>query len=233
MAVTTPPAVSALPTPPSTASPSTFDTRADAFLTALPTFQTENNAVATNVFANATDAAASATTATTQAGTATAQAVIATANAVAAAANAGAILWVSGTTYAIGDKRASPANSRIYARKTSGAGTTDPSADATNWQIVDAEMPTVTIAGTTQTMAVGVRYITGNAAATALTAPASPASGDEICYLGGNGRLDNTIDFGASVVQGPNGVTLTGVMTMDLGPWRGKYSSTLSKWVQA
>lgn len=113
MPVVTPPSVTALPTPPSTASPSTFDSRADAFLTALPTFQTETDALAANVFANATDAAASATAAAT----------IATS-------------WVSGTTYVIGDVRWSPANFGTYRRKTAGAGTTDPSLDATNWASV-------------------------------------------------------------------------------------------------
>lgn len=43
-------------------------------------------------------------------------------------------LWVSGTTYAIGNEVASPANYRRYTRKTNGAGTTDPRDDATNWE---------------------------------------------------------------------------------------------------
>ena len=42
--------------------------------------------------------------------------------------------WISGTTYAIGDVTWSPADFQAYRRKTAGAGTTDPSADATNWQ---------------------------------------------------------------------------------------------------
>ena len=133
MAVTTPPSVTALPTPPSTASPSTFDTRADAFLGALPALQTEFDALADNVFDNATDAAASATTATTQAGIATTQASNAAASAIAAASAAGASIWVSGTTYAIGDARYSPINVQVYRRITAGAGTTDPSQDSANW----------------------------------------------------------------------------------------------------
>ena len=43
-------------------------------------------------------------------------------------------LWVSGTTYAIGNEVASPANYRRYTRKTNGAGTTDPRDDPTNWE---------------------------------------------------------------------------------------------------
>lgn len=42
--------------------------------------------------------------------------------------------WISGTTYAIGDVTWSPADFQAYRRKTAGAGTTDPSADSTNWQ---------------------------------------------------------------------------------------------------
>jgi len=42
-------------------------------------------------------------------------------------------MWVTGTTYAIGDRVWSPANYQTYRRKTNGAGATDPSADTTNW----------------------------------------------------------------------------------------------------
>lgn len=52
---------------------------------------------------------------------------------------AGAIansVWVSGTTYAVGDVRYSPIDFLNYRRKTAGAGTTDPSADTTNWVLL-------------------------------------------------------------------------------------------------
>lgn len=42
--------------------------------------------------------------------------------------------WISGTTYAVGDVTWSPADFQAYRRKVAGAGTTDPSADTTNWQ---------------------------------------------------------------------------------------------------
>lgn len=45
--------ISALPTPPSTSSPSTFDALADAFIAALPVFVTETNAVAGEINAQA------------------------------------------------------------------------------------------------------------------------------------------------------------------------------------
>lgn len=41
--------------------------------------------------------------------------------------------WISGTTYALGDVVWSPADYQSYRRIVAGAGTTDPSADGTNW----------------------------------------------------------------------------------------------------
>lgn len=46
---------------------------------------------------------------------------------------AGAIAWVSGTTYAVGNVRYSTVNYLAYRRKTAGAGVIDPSLDTTNW----------------------------------------------------------------------------------------------------
>ena len=55
--------ISALPTPPSRNDPVNFNTRADAFLGALPTFATETNTVASEVNTAASNAASSANTA--------------------------------------------------------------------------------------------------------------------------------------------------------------------------
>lgn len=126
MSVTVPPTPAALPTPPSTSDPVNFDTRADAFNAAMPAFQSGVQSLADNAYANAVDAAASTDAAAASASNASASAI-------AAAASAGAAIWVSGTTYAIGDVRYSPANGAVYRRLTSGAGTTDPRADTTNW----------------------------------------------------------------------------------------------------
>lgn len=202
MAVSSPPSITALPTPPSTASPSNFDARADAFNGAMPTFQSEMGALADNVFANATDAATSATTASTQAATATTQATNAAASAVAAAASAGASIWVSGTTYAIGDVCYSPANGRIYRRLTSGAGTTDPSLDGANWKAVDHGYVVVVAAGTTQTAVAATQYVLTNASASTLTLPASPSAGDTVVVSIGNARTDNVIARNGSTVMG-------------------------------
>jgi hypothetical protein len=56
--------ITALPgTPPTSTDPSSFDTRADAFVSAIPTFITQTNLVAGEVNTNATNAALSASTA--------------------------------------------------------------------------------------------------------------------------------------------------------------------------
>lgn len=114
--------ISALPTPPSRQDPTNFNDRADAFLGALPQFQSEANTLQTDVNQKQLAAASSATNAA--------------ASELAAANTANATIWVSGTTYAIGANRFSPINFRTYRRKTAGAGTTDPSTDATNWQLL-------------------------------------------------------------------------------------------------
>ncbi len=51
--------------------------------------------------------------------------------------------WISGTTYAVGDVTWSPADFQAYRRKTAGAGTTDPSADTTNWQRTEVSATTL------------------------------------------------------------------------------------------
>lgn len=45
-------------------------------------------------------------------------------------------LWVSGTTYAVGDVVWSPTNNKSYRRIIAGAGTTDPVSDAVNWSAI-------------------------------------------------------------------------------------------------
>ena len=56
MALTAPTPITALPTPPSSSDPANFDTRADAFLGALPAFGQELNRAAQTTHANATEA---------------------------------------------------------------------------------------------------------------------------------------------------------------------------------
>jgi hypothetical protein len=133
-------AITPLPTPPSRSDPANFADRGDAFLGALPTFATEANALAVATNQNEINAELAEVNAET------AQAA-AEAAASAAVATANVTLWVSGTTYAIGANVYSPIDFKTYRRKTSGAGTTDPSADSTNWALI-AGSGDVTLTGT-------------------------------------------------------------------------------------
>ena len=199
MAVTTPPTISALPTPPSTSDPATFDTRADAFMAALPTHTTETNAASANVYANAVDAASSASASASSAGAA--------ANSAATAVSAaGATLWVSGTTYAIGDVRYSPANQKIYRRKTAGAGTTDPSADSTNWGVVSTD-PQWAIKTTNYTAVAGdALLVNTTSGAITITLPASPTANDVVRFADYAGTWGTN-----KVTLGRNGLKIMGL----------------------
>jgi len=129
-------AVPALPGPvPQSTDPINFDARADATLGALPSViagmnsqNEENNAL--NVAINATVAAASVS------------ANAALEAAAAAASSAGAQPWASGATYVLGASAWSPLNGRSYRRTVAGAGTLDPSLDATNWRPIALDVGT-------------------------------------------------------------------------------------------
>ncbi len=130
------PPISNLPSPPSRQDPANFADEADAFLGALPTFQTEVNASGTYIDGKAAEVDTDAATATTQAGIATTQATNAANSATAAAnsaASAGGVLWVSGTSYAVGYVVYSPIDFQNYRCIQATSGTTDPSLDETNW----------------------------------------------------------------------------------------------------
>jgi hypothetical protein len=134
--------ITALPTPPSRQDPANFATRADAFLGALPTFATEANSTAADVNASQSIATASAAAASASQTAAAASAAAASASAATAASASGATAWVSGTTYALGAVVYSTVTGRTYRRIVAGAGTTDPSADTTNWRVLVLDMDT-------------------------------------------------------------------------------------------
>ena len=88
-----------------------FADKAYTMTSSLPDFANGANALAEQVSQDAANAAA----------------------AVSALAND---VWVSGTTYAIGDVVYSPTDYLNYRRITNGAGTTDPVSDTTNWLLI-------------------------------------------------------------------------------------------------
>ena len=130
------PPISNLPSPPSRQDPANFADEADAFLGALPTFQSEVNGAGTYFDSQNTIATTQAGIATTQAGNAATSASSAAASATAAEAASGAELWVSGTTYAVGDNVYSPSTFFTYRSKSAFTSTTDPASDTTNWVLV-------------------------------------------------------------------------------------------------
>lgn len=132
-----------LPLPvPSRTDPTNFSVRADNFLGELPDFATQVNALATELTVLGNTVETNKNTAVTAANNAQASAFAATGSANNAASSSGAALWVSGTTYSVGNLVYSPITGRTYRRKIAGAGTTDPSADATNWIPIVLEIST-------------------------------------------------------------------------------------------
>ena len=122
----------------------TFKTDLDTFfLSSLPRFVTEANALEAAVEADKTAADVSAVAAAASAVAADASADAAAASAVAAGnsaslaeaalATSAAPPFVSGQTVAVGDVRFSPNSFESYRAKTAGAHTTDPSEDDANW----------------------------------------------------------------------------------------------------
>jgi hypothetical protein len=135
--------ITALPTAPSRARPSTFAAEGDAFLAALATFVTEVNTsgsyidgVGTSVDTDATAAAASAVDAAAQVTLATTQATNAANSATASANSAASVAsaWSSGSSYSVGTLVYSTVDYKTYRAITTHSGeTTDPSSDTTNW----------------------------------------------------------------------------------------------------
>lgn len=166
--------ITALPTPPSRSDPTNFAVRADAFLGALPVFATEANSTASAANASAVSATASAATASAAAST--------------AVSTAGVSAWVSGTTYAIGTNTYSLITFLTYRRKTAGAGTTDPSADSTNWQLLTGQSD-ATLAGT-QTFT-GDKTFTGTSTFGAAAFAVTPTGAGLISRFASPGPIGN------------------------------------------
>ena len=190
----------------------TYNTKSHAWATAIQSTTGPNiHALAVTAKANADDAALSAGAAANSATQATTngeqqvtlaadqvtlaseqvtlaadQVTLAAASATAAAGSAlvaGAVAWVGGATYAAGNVRYSPINLQTYRRISAGAGTIDPSLDATNWALaLDAGIGNVVTATgmTTLTNTPTLLQITPASYGVTVTLPAANA-----CKLGG------------------------------------------------
>lgn len=137
--------ITALPTPPNRQDPGTFEDRADNFLGALPQFREEANTLAASLNSIEANSAASAAAAKVSENKSKTSELNSLANAQNAAASNNAPKWVSGTAYTAGQIAWSPVNGRIYKRLITGAGTTDPSADATKWVLLSVVVEQVDV----------------------------------------------------------------------------------------
>lgn len=145
------PPISTLPSPPSRQDPANFATEADAFLGALPTFQSQVNAAGTYIDGKASEVDTDATAAAASAAASATSASNAAASASAASQVASA--WVSGGTYTIGNVRFSPITYSSYRAKTNHSGvTTDPSLDTIRWENISG-FKTLTDFGVTSSAA--------------------------------------------------------------------------------
>ena len=217
------------PAPQPTDSVEDFNSKAFAQSAALAGFVTETNLVAGEVNANAVAAAASAVTAQGHADDAFASSQAAQNSAITAASSSGAALWVSGTTYALGDVVWSPATRYSYRRIVAGAGATDPSADPTNWALASVALPQlIVVTGTSASAQSGAEYALTNAAATTVTLPASPTVGDFVSIIVANGRVDNLVARNGKPI---NGVSEDMTITSRYAAFDMRYISAGYGWV--
>ena len=153
MPIVTPPVISPLPTPPSSSDPANFDTRADAFLGALPGLQTEANALAQNLHANAafaTGQMASDLLAAGQARTAAAQsAAQAAQHAASAGAASNARSWASGQAWRVNDVVWGVSTPGVLYRciVAHAGSSTPPERDAAHWASIGARIAADPLAG--------------------------------------------------------------------------------------
>lgn len=197
--------ITPIPTPvPSRSDPANFSVRGDAFLGALPTLATEINIVAGEINTAAASAASSAASAGTSATTAYNQAQAAATSAASAAAAGGASLWVSGTSYVLGNVVWSPLTYLSYRRKSNGAGTTDPSLDTTNWALIGAPstFPTTAINSNT-TAAASNHYIL--LASLILSLPVAPPIGTAVQFSNLSNTRTCVINPGSEKIRGVAG----------------------------
>lgn len=203
MALTSPPAAPNR----ATDSAATFSTKADALMTWYLTNVTELTALQIDVAAKQVLTITSQTNAATSETNASTSAANSATSAQAAAASAGAALWVSGNTYGNGVAVRSPANQRIYIKITATAGgSVDPSSNATDWQLLVVYTVWTTVSTTSQTAIAGGAYLLINAAATAVTLPASPIANSAPVLIKATNGQTNTADPGANTIEGASGV---------------------------
>jgi hypothetical protein len=152
------------------------------------------------------------------------QVTLAESAAAAASASANASIWVSGQTYEIGVVRFSPINFLSYRRKTAGAGTTDPSLDATNWAQVagtgDVLGPSSAtnnnlaafdgISGKLIKQAATVSIAQGGTGATTAETARTAVGAGDVTLTGTQTLTNKTIAFGSNTLSGVQASLVSG-----------------------
>jgi hypothetical protein len=156
----------------------------DALLAWLGVFVTEANAAVSEANADAATTAANA--------------VAAVAAAAQALAVTGASAWVSGQNYTAGQCAYSLVNYQTYRRKSSGSGTTDPSADAANWARIETGRTWIIKSSAYTASASDAVMANTSGGAWTLTLPAGPTPGDRVIVS----------DYAGTF--GTNGLTVSG-----------------------
>jgi len=113
----------------------------------------------------------------------------------------GITVWVSVTTYAINSRVTSPLNGRIYSRRVAGAGTTDPSLDATNWAIWSGGLVTMPVTAN-MTAQPGFHYYMTGAYTLSMPAVGTLIKDDRIKVSNASLGTAALVSFGSTKVRG-------------------------------
>ena len=200
-----PPTITTLSTPPQTTDIANFDARADTHVLETQALVPELNTANLNVYNNALSAYNSATASAASSVTSSSFADNAAASAAAAGISTGVSVWVSGTTYAQYITVISPIDFQNYRRLITGAGTTDPSLDVTNWRLINYDKNWI-VKTANYTAVNGERIMANtNAGAFTVTLPATPVLGWKVSisdYKNMFGTNKLTIARNGSLIEG-------------------------------
>ena len=192
---TIPPTITVAPAVPDPSNRATFNLRSYPWTIWTRDVSPQIEAVGTNVYNNSLEAFTSATDALAYRNAAQADANT-------AASFSGAVLWVSGTTYTQGTVQYDPANFLPYRRKITGAGTTAPNLDTTNYALLTTNqpLPVQDVSGTVFVIA-GNHYRI-NAEPYAIVLPAFPVVGAYIEITNNSGIITSGVSNNGKKIMG-------------------------------
>ena len=193
--------ISALPEVPSRLDPANFANEADAFLSALPTFATEANALATDVNNKQAAAAVNENNSLTNANNAQLSANAAQASAVSASNASSAPKWVSGTNYTEGQCAWSPTTFLTYRAKSNITGSVVDPALTTAWELLNGEIAKETTSSLVFTALHNWHYVLTGAGDVNVTLP-TPSNYMKVRITVANDRDTNNVLRGAATIMG-------------------------------